>query len=186
MKVKVLVAWSCLTLCNPMDCSPSGSSVLAILQARILKWVPFLSSGLCFISRRKILWFTLMKFTKDDGIPGRDGCLDTQGKHYSSQPYSLLWRDHVSVQQWGREQQSFTKAGSFPLSCGGLGNDIQKYKEPTVSTTFPDHWGRRVIKTESTGTQLILMRKETNLLLLFGKVGTYFLHSVLQRNCYFP
>ena len=27
---------SCLTLCNPMDCSPPGSSVHGILQARIL------------------------------------------------------------------------------------------------------------------------------------------------------
>ena len=34
---------SCLTLCNPMDCSPTGSSVHGILQARILEWiaVPF-------------------------------------------------------------------------------------------------------------------------------------------------
>ena len=28
-----------LTLCDPMDCSPPGSSVLGILQARILEWV---------------------------------------------------------------------------------------------------------------------------------------------------
>jgi len=31
----------CPTLCHPMDCSPSGSSVHAILQARILGWVVF-------------------------------------------------------------------------------------------------------------------------------------------------
>ena len=30
---------SCPTLCNPMDCSLPGSSVLGILQARILEWV---------------------------------------------------------------------------------------------------------------------------------------------------
>ena len=36
-KVKVLVAQSCLTLCDPMDCSPPGSSVQGILQARILE-----------------------------------------------------------------------------------------------------------------------------------------------------
>ena len=30
---------SCLTLCNPMDSSPPGSSVHRILQARILEWV---------------------------------------------------------------------------------------------------------------------------------------------------
>ena len=29
----------CTALCNPMDCSPSGSSVHGILQARILEWV---------------------------------------------------------------------------------------------------------------------------------------------------
>ena len=28
-----------LTLCDPMDCSPPGSSVHGILQARILEWV---------------------------------------------------------------------------------------------------------------------------------------------------
>ena len=37
--IMCLVARLCLTLCDPMDCSPSGSSVLGILQARILEWV---------------------------------------------------------------------------------------------------------------------------------------------------
>ena len=35
---------SCPTLCNPMDCSPLGSSVHGILQARILEWVAISSS----------------------------------------------------------------------------------------------------------------------------------------------
>ena len=34
-----LVAQSCPTLCDPMDCSPPGSSVHGISQARILEWV---------------------------------------------------------------------------------------------------------------------------------------------------
>ena len=38
-KVKVLVTQLCLTLCNPMDCSPLGSSVHGIFQARILEQV---------------------------------------------------------------------------------------------------------------------------------------------------
>ena len=33
------VAQSCLTLCDPADCSPPGSSIHGILQARILEWV---------------------------------------------------------------------------------------------------------------------------------------------------
>ena len=33
------VAQSCPTLCDPMDCSPPGSSIHGILQARTLEWV---------------------------------------------------------------------------------------------------------------------------------------------------
>ena len=39
---KVLVAQSCLTLCDLMDCSPPGSSVYGILQAGIMEWVAIL------------------------------------------------------------------------------------------------------------------------------------------------
>ena len=34
-----LITQSCWTLCNPMDCSPPGSSVHGIFHARILEWV---------------------------------------------------------------------------------------------------------------------------------------------------
>ena len=39
-----LVAKSCLTLCNPVDCSPPGSSVHGISLVRILEWVATSSS----------------------------------------------------------------------------------------------------------------------------------------------
>ena len=41
MKVKSEseVAQSCPTLCDPMDCSPPGSSIHGIFQARVLEWV---------------------------------------------------------------------------------------------------------------------------------------------------
>ena len=47
MKVKSQseVAQSCLTLCDPMDCSPPGSSVHGIFQARVLEWVAFAFSN---------------------------------------------------------------------------------------------------------------------------------------------
>ena len=44
VKVKVLVAQSGPTLCDPMDCSPTGSSVHGIFQASILEWVASSSS----------------------------------------------------------------------------------------------------------------------------------------------
>ena len=40
--VCVLVTQSCPTLCDPMDCSPPGSSARGILQARILEWAAIL------------------------------------------------------------------------------------------------------------------------------------------------
>ena len=39
VKVKLLVAQSCLSRCNPKDCSLPGSCVHGILQVRILEWV---------------------------------------------------------------------------------------------------------------------------------------------------
>ena len=37
--MKVLVAQSCPSLCDHVDCSPPGLSVHGILQTRILEWV---------------------------------------------------------------------------------------------------------------------------------------------------
>ena len=36
--VLFVAAQSCMTICDPMDCSPPGSSVHGTLQARILEW----------------------------------------------------------------------------------------------------------------------------------------------------
>ena len=57
----------CPTLCHPVDCSPPGSSVRGILQARILEWVAISSSrgsntplDTCTISFYPFLyWWTL-------------------------------------------------------------------------------------------------------------------------------
>ena len=42
-----VVAESCPTLLTPMDCSPPGSSVHGIFQARILEWVAMPFSREC-------------------------------------------------------------------------------------------------------------------------------------------
>ena len=44
-KMRMLIAKSCLTLCDPRDCSPSDFSVHRIFQTRRLEW-----SGLLFLS----------------------------------------------------------------------------------------------------------------------------------------
>ena len=39
------VAQLCLTLCDPMDCSPPGSSIHGIFQAIVLEWGAIALSG---------------------------------------------------------------------------------------------------------------------------------------------
>ena len=53
--LKVLVAQSCPTLCNPMDCSLPGSSVHGIFQARILDWVAISYPGILYLIVFKII-----------------------------------------------------------------------------------------------------------------------------------
>ena len=78
MKVKVLVAQSCLTLCNPVDCGLPGPSVHGILQARILKWVdiPFSRESSqpgsnwvsCTVGRFFTIWATKEPIAIDNSV----------------------------------------------------------------------------------------------------------------------
>ena len=45
VKSKSEVAQSCLPLRDPMDCSPPGSSIHGIFQARVLEWGAIAFSG---------------------------------------------------------------------------------------------------------------------------------------------
>ena len=42
--IQGLISQSCLTLCDPIYCSPAGSSLRGISPARILEWVAVSSS----------------------------------------------------------------------------------------------------------------------------------------------
>ena len=65
VKVKVSGAQSCLTLCDPMDCSLPSSSVHGILQARILEWVaiPFSRESSWPRERTQVSWIVGIFFT---------------------------------------------------------------------------------------------------------------------------
>ena len=54
VKGKALVTQLCPILCNPMDCSPPGSSVHGILQARLQEWVAIPFS--CILAHHKRLY----------------------------------------------------------------------------------------------------------------------------------
>ena len=57
----VLVAQSCLTLCDPVDCGLPGPSVHGILQARVLEWIAIPLSRGSFLPRYR----TLVSFIAD-------------------------------------------------------------------------------------------------------------------------
>ena len=62
MKVKSEseISQSCLTLSDPMDCSPPGSFILGISQARVLEWgaTDLLGTKRSYFTDFKSLFFT--------------------------------------------------------------------------------------------------------------------------------
>ena len=68
MKVKseTEVAQSCPTLSNPMDCSPPGSSIHGIFQARVLEWGAIAFSE--DVMRNKITWNTLSAMAQSEPV----------------------------------------------------------------------------------------------------------------------
>ena len=73
---------SCPALCDPMDCSPLGSSVHGILQARILEWVACPSSrGSSWLKDRTLV----------SCIAGGDNSLSELSQHYFGKWYSFAF-----------------------------------------------------------------------------------------------
>ena len=105
MKVKSEseVTHSCLILCDPMDCSPPGSSVLGIFQARVLEWGAIAFSSLYPI-HSKSLEFVVCNLISILASPFCR-CTPSQLGSISSAPSSLLFRLHQWV-SWSPIQSS--------------------------------------------------------------------------------
>ena len=147
----VTVVWvvlSYLTLCQPLDCSPSGSSVHVILQARILEWVagvfPTQESNQGLLYRRQILyqlnymgspWWNVAAAAKSlqscptlrdpiDGSPPRSpvpGILQARTLEWVAISFSNAWKWKVKVMSLSRVwllATPWTAAYQSPLSMG--------------------------------------------------------------------
>ena len=110
--MKVVVAQLCLSLCDPMDCSPSGSSVHGILQARILVWFARVASS---------------------GDPLLQGIFPTQGSN-SGLLHCKQILNHLSHGEWE------VKGECWPLSqiSGGWVEGTERLNKPPSPGT--SHW----------------------------------------------
>ena len=99
------VAQSCPTLCDPVDCSPPGSSAHGILQSRILEWVA-------------------ISFSRGSSRPhelqhARPPCPSaTPGVHSDSRPSSQRCHPAISSSAvpFSSCPQSLSESESFPMS----------------------------------------------------------------------
>ena len=138
-KMKVKAAQSCLTLCNPMDCSPPGSSVHGIVQVRILEWVTiFFSWGssqprdqtwvFCIAGRFFTVWATrggLFTAISQKPRPLLDTFKQTNTNKKPHNIFEILndneWTNEIIDQQWistGKILQVLKEVKAFlPVIC---------------------------------------------------------------------
>ena len=91
MKVKERVFQSCPTLCDPKDCSLPGSSVHAILQAKILEWIviPFSRGSSWPRDQTQVSW-----------IAGRFFAIwATREAHNSQKKYNLCHNPNIQIKK---------------------------------------------------------------------------------------
>ena len=107
---------SCLTLYDPMDCSPPGSSVHGILQARVLEWGAISSSRSIFPIQDSNLG--LLHWGQILYPPSYEGCLS-----HSVVSNSLRPRES----QHTRPPCPSPTPGVYPNSC-----PLSRWCQPTV------------------------------------------------------
>ena len=127
----------CLTLCDPMDCSPPGSSVHGILQARILKWACHALLQGIFPTQKSNLHFLRLLHWQAGSLPlappekpnlatykVANGEGNGTPLQYSCLENPMDWGALVGCSPWGREELDTTEQlpFHFSLSCIGEGN----------------------------------------------------------------
>ena len=107
----------CPTLSDPMDCSPPGSSVRGIFQARVLEW------GAIALEARDQLMFVISKILQNPFW----GCLDTSGccaaQNLIVEVSSFSWRVN-GLGQYGKISKKRTLKSLGCLQIGMQENSL--------------------------------------------------------------
>ena len=106
----------CLTLCDPMNCSPLGSSVYGIFQGKILEWVPmpffqgiFLTQGLNPCLLRLLHYWQILYHSATRWLSSKESACNA--------------RDPGSIPVSGR---SHREGNGNPLQYSCLGNAMDR------------------------------------------------------------
>ena len=144
----VKFAQLCLTLCNPMNCNPPGTSVHGILQARILEWVAISFSKWSSQPRDRIQvsriaggFFTNWA-TRDTQPPGQAIKLELSHTHKKrkmhfsflyTQSASIVHFPHYNFKFWAGFKLELKQERYSRNSCGrwsGTTHPEQKQSQP--------------------------------------------------------
>ena len=120
----------CLGLCDPMNCSPLGSSVYGIFQGKILEWVPMpfsrasswhrdwtrVSRGSCITSR-----FFTTQLPGGSAVKNLPAMQETQVQSLSQEdPMEKEMATHSSILAW---EIPWTEESGKPQSMGSQESD---------------------------------------------------------------
>ena len=110
------VAQSCLALCDPMDCSPPGSSLHGIFQAWILEWVAISFSRGSFPPRHE--YWSGLPFPSPGDLP-HPGKNTGVGCHFLLQGIFPTQGSHPGLQHCGQTLYRLSHQGS-PVTSRGM------------------------------------------------------------------
>ena len=127
-KPNVIIAQSCPTLCDSMDCSPPGFSVHGILQARILEWV-------------------VMPFSRGSSWPrNRSRVSHIAGRFFTSDKHSVLKSWDITL----LTKVCIVKAMVFPVIMYGCESWTIKKTECQKTDAFELCCLRRLLRVPCT------------------------------------
>ena len=147
----MLVIQSCLTLCDPMDCRPPGSTVHGTLQARILEWVASHSLlQVIFLTREECRYPALQA----DSLPHEPPGKPCQGasrkwsekpkKRGCSQVVSTILVNWISMWRFVKFHIGFVWRAlvESPRKSNGIKclTNISVYKHPCISKYYSTGW----------------------------------------------
>ena len=136
-----LVVQSCLTLCDPMDCSLPGSSVHRIPQARILEWIAMPSSRESSQSRDRTQvsriaggFFTSRATVQSKSECRKSWCSSSKTGRQRKHEFSLIdhFLFHSGLQKIGWSPPAEERAIWFSHPTNSSINLIQKYPHRNI------------------------------------------------------